>query len=303
MISIVIINWNTRNRLSECLMSIISEPNSDPYEILVVDNHSDDASSQMVRTKFPQVKLLEMRENVGFARANNIAIWRSRGDHKLLLNPDTLVKPDTIRMLSRFLDTNPGAGAVGPKILSPGGLLQFSASREPTLRRGFSRLFHLEAILPSTDYGMSQWSSDKGREVDVLMGASIMVRKTALDEVGAFDEDFFMYSEEVDLCHRLRKAGWGVHWTPQAQIVHHGGQASKQVPMESFLNLYKGKIRYFRKHHGMVAAFAFKLVLTVASLSRLVVSPLALFQQPEQRDRHMALANRYLRLLAEMPEL
>ena len=164
-------------------------------------------------------------------------------------------------------------------------------------------MFHLEALLPSAEYHMATWDLEEPRTVDVLQGACLMIRREALDEVGLLDEDYFMYSEEVDLCYRLRKAGWNIHWLPQAKVVHLGGQSSRQVPMESFLNLYRGKITYFRKHHGVATAIAYKLILAAASLSRLMVSPLALLQRREQRDRNLALADQYRRLLVEMPSL
>lgn len=150
---------------------------------------------------------------------------------------------------------------------------------------------------------MGEWEDGLPRQVDVLQGACLLLRRQALDQVGLLDERFFMYSEEVDLCHRLRKAGWSISWLPQSVVLHHGGQSAKQVPLESFLHLYRGKLMYFRKHHGMPTALAYKLLLVAASLARLIVSPLALLEDRERRVQRFALARRYGRLLAEMASL
>ncbi|MFV2044550.1 MAG: glycosyltransferase, partial [Anaerolineales bacterium] len=221
----------------------------------------------------------------------------------LLLNPDTQVEPGAIGQMSRFLDDNQSAGAVGPMLLGLDGAMQQSASPAPSLLRELSRMFRIDGLLPSATYDTKRWDMDRPHEVDVLQGACFMLRRDSLEQVGLLDEDYFMYSEEVDLCYRLRKAGWSIHWLPQAKVMHHGGQSSKQVPVESFLNLYKGKITYFRKQHGMATAFAYKLILATASIARLMVSPLALLDQRERRDRHLALAGRYRRLLMELPSL
>ena len=300
-LSIVIVSWNTRNYLEKCLRSILNDSISSECEVWVVDNASTDNSAELVRNLFPEVRLIENSENLGFAGANNIAIPKAIGRNILFLNPDTDLGSGAIGSMERFLDAHPEAGAVGPLTLNPDDSLQTSAYPAPTLTREFWRLFHLDRLAEAGDYRMQSWDRRRPHEVDVLQGACLMLRREALDEVDLLDEDYFMYSEEVDLCYRLRKAGWSIHWLPQAKVVHHGGQSSKQVPIESFLNLYKGKITYFRKHHGTAAALAYKLLLVAASLVRLVVSPLALLQRREQRNRYLALAGRYRRLLTQMP--
>lgn len=302
-VSTIVVSWNTRDLLAICLNSVIAASDGEESDIWVVDNGSIDSTDTMLSEAFPEVNVIENSNNLGFARANNIGITQSRGHYILLLNPDTEIEFGAIGHMSRFLEDNQNVAAVGPMLLGSDGASQQSASPAPTLIRELSRMFHIDGLLPSATYEMRSWNLHRPVEVDVLQGACMMIRRSALDEVGLLDEDYFMYSEEIDLCYRLRRAEWTIQWLPNAKVVHHGGQSSKQVPLESFINLYKGKITYFRKHHGVAAAFAYKLILAAASVARLIASPLALLQQGEQRERHLALAGRYRRLLAEMPSL
>ena len=266
-----------------------------------MDNASTDGSAQMVRERFPWVRLIENRENVGFARASNQAIRDSAGRYVLLLNPDTEVKPGALETLVRFMDAHSKAGAAGARLLDPDGTLQPSCHPAPTLSRELWRLFHLDALWPYACYPMAVWDLDTPREVDAAQGACLILRREALDQVGLLDEDYFIYSEEVDLGHRLRQHGWEVYWVPQAVVVHYGGRSTEQVAPEMFLRLYQGKVLYFRKHHGWLAVRAYKLILLVAALARLLVSPLAWLERPPRRQEHLALAGHYRRLVTALP--
>ena len=305
-LSIIIINWNTVNLLIQCLESI-PDPSCDSWqndlEVLVVDNASTDNSVQHVRERFPWVKLIENNENVGFARANNQAIHQSTGKYILLLNPDTEVKPDALKNLLSFVDEFPEVGAVGPQILNPDGSLQISCYPVPTLKRELWRLLHLDAIRPYGVYQMHKWPLDQVRSVDVLLGACLLLRREVLEQVGLLDDNYFMYSEEVDLCFRVQKAGWQICWVPDAQIVHYGGQSTQQIATEMFLQLYKGKLQYFRKNHSRLAGIVYKFILLIAALGRLALTPLAWLGRPTQRRHHLTLANRYWRLVAALPGL
>ena len=269
----------------------------------MVDNASTDNSPRMVREKFPQVQLVENHKNVGFARANNPAIQQSSGNYILLLNPDTLVRSGALQTLIDFLDKTPNAGAAGAKILNPDNSLQIASHPSPTLSRELWRLFHLDRIWPYAEYSKTKWETNQAQDVDVLIGACLLLRKDVLDQVGLLDENYFMYSEEVDLCYRVQEAGWRLFWVPQAEVVHFGGQSTQQAPVEMFLNLYHGKIKYFRKHNGWLAAQVYKLILMIASLARLVLAPLALFEQASRRERHLSLADRYRRLVLALPRM
>jgi N-acetylglucosaminyl-diphospho-decaprenol L-rhamnosyltransferase len=301
MISIIIVSWNTASLLENCLASILANPLASPFEIWVVDNASRDDSPRMVREKFPQVHLVQNRENVGFARANNQAIQRCTGKYILLLNPDTLVASGALQALIDFLDNHPEAGAAGTRIINPDGSLQISSHPRPTLSRELWRLFHLDSLWPYAVYPLAKWETNRPQEVDVLMGACLLLRTEVLDQVGFLDEDYFIYSEEVDLCYRIQRAGWHIYWVPLAQVMHFGGQSTQQVPTEMFLNLYHSKIKYFRKHDGWAAAQIYKLILRLAALSRLTLAPLVIFEHSSRRRRHLTLVDRYWRLVLALP--
>ena len=300
-LSIVIVSWNTRDVLGKCLDSIEQNPPERDYELLVIDNASTDGSAEMVRERHPRVDLLVNPANYGFAKANNLAIQRCRGRYILLLNPDTEVRPGALEHLARFLEENPEAGAAGSLTLNPDGSLQISCYPRPTLFREFWRLFHLDRFRPVAEYPMARWKLDRPQEVDVLMGACLMLRREALDQVGLLDEDYFIYSEEVDLCYRVQRAGWRLYWVPQARIVHYGGQSTSQAAEEMFLQLYRGKILYFRKHSSWAAVWIYKLILFLASLGRLALTPLAYLEAPGRREGHLNLSQNYRRLLAALP--
>lgn len=302
-LSILIVSWNTCDLLKGCLSSTCTHPPPGGYEIIVVDNASTDGSSQMVQGEFPQVRLIENRENLGFARASNQALAQAAGEYLLLLNPDTRVQTGSLSTLLAFMEGHPQAGAAGPRLLNPDDWLQPSCSPEPTLLRELWRLFHLDVLWPYALYPMHTWDPLDPRPVDVIQGACLMLRREALNQVGILDEAYFIYSEEVDLCYRLRKNGWQLYWVPQAQVIHYGGQSTQQVSAEMFLLLYQSKLQYFRKHHGRLAGLAYKMILLAASLTRLGVSPLAWLEHLPRRAQHLALAQNYQRLLLELPRM
>lgn len=307
-LSIVVVTWNTRDLLSRCLSSV-NECLSDSslqhadrlsHEVIVVDNHSADGTSEMVREKFSWVRLIRSEINLGFARGNNVALRRHRGRYVLLLNPDTEVRPGALQSLVRYMDTHRDVGAVGPLVLNPNGTLQVSCYPLPNLPREIWRLFHGDAVWPYGVYNMDSWSRTEPRSVDVLQGACLLVRQEALEDVGPLDEDFFIYSEEVDLCKRIRERGWNLKWIPDATIVHHGGQSTGQLAEEMFLFLYRGKMLYFRKHFGAGAERAYKVVLVFAAWLRLALTPLTSLTDPDVYDRRQTTARYYRRLVREI---
>jgi GT2 family glycosyltransferase len=252
----------------------------------------------MVRQHYPQAKLLTNQANVGFATANNQAIRHCTGEYVLLLNPDTIVHAGALHTLVQFLDQNPQVGACGARLLNSDGSLQSSCYPAPTLGRELLRMFHLDGRVR---YRMDDWAIDTPRKVESLLGACILVRRHILEAIGLMDESYFMFSEEIDLCYRIRQAGWHIFWVPRAQIVHLGGQSTRQVKTEMFLRLYEGKLRYMRKHYGRLQTWLYKIMLLFASLARLVVAPVAWLERPPKRDEHLALAGRYWRLVWALP--
>ncbi|MCP4423364.1 MAG: glycosyltransferase family 2 protein [Chloroflexi bacterium] len=302
-LSIIIVSWNTRDLLEGCLASVYAHPPHGRFETIVVDNASSDGSVDMVRQKFPQVQLIAKEENVGFARGNNEAIPFCVGEYILLLNPDTVVKPEALAALTAFMDAHPNAGGAGSRLLNPDGSLQTSCYPAPQLTRELWRLFHLDAVYPYGEYHMHKWPTNAPRQVDVLKGASLIFRRAILEKVGFLDGAYFMYSEEVDLCFRVQKAGWRLYWVPQSQVMHYEGQSTKQMAADMFLQLYLGKLMYFRKHYGRFAGIVYKFILAAASLMRLALTPLALLQRPSTRQKNLKLAQRYGRLLTALPAM
>ena len=302
-LSIVIVSWNVEKLLASCLDSIYSSPPRCSFDIWVVDNASTDGTPGMVRERYPQVRLIENQHNMGFAAANNQAIRKCAGSYVLLLNPDTVVCPDALNGLMDHLETHPRAGAAGPRLLNPDGSLQYSCSPAPTLWTETRRLIHFPGTRHDGTYEMSTWDPSRIRQVEVLLGACLLLRREALQTVGLLDENFFVYSEEVDLCYRLLKAGWLSYWVPQAEVVHYGGQSTRQVAPEMFYQLYRGKVLYFRKHRGAFSALIYKFILFGASLARVVAGFFFWLLRDARRRPLLNLVKNYRRLLVALPKL
>jgi N-acetylglucosaminyl-diphospho-decaprenol L-rhamnosyltransferase len=307
LLSIVIVSWNTRDLLAQCLQSVRGEIevnfDQESVETFVVDNASTDDTVAHLRTHFPWVRVIENQTNLGFAAANNQALARCQGRYVLLLNPDTQVLPGALHELVNFLEQTPTAGAAGARLLNPDGTLQLSCYPEPTLRRELWRLFHLDRLRPYALYPVAQWSINQPRPVDTVQGAVLLVRRALLDQVGLLDTAYFIYTEEVDLCTRIRRAGWQINWVPTAVVIHYGGQSTRQVASAMFLKLYQSKLIFFRKHGRAGAAVLYKLILLAASVMRLVASPLAWLLRPGQRPAIQTIASYYWQLLRALPAL
>ena len=307
-LSVIIVNWNTRALLVACLETVQQEVQAlrkqDIYvETIVVDNASDDGSADTIRARFPWATLIENAENVGFPGANNQAMRVCQGHYVLLLNSDTEVRSGALKALLDFGKQNPAAGAFGARLLNTDGSLQHSCYPVPTLLRELWRMFHLDALYPFGVYRMAHWDIRQPREVDVLLGACIMLRREVLDAIGLMDESFFMYSEEVDLCYRVQMGGWSLYWVPTAQIMHHGGQSTKQIASEMFLRLYQSKLQFMRKHYGPFAGGLYKAILGSATLVRLLMTPLSYLEFTDKRQQHLRLAMNYRRLLFTLPQM
>ncbi len=305
-LSIIIVNWNTRDLLVNCLNSIQENLGAAPAlqaETFVVDNASSDGSAERIRSSFPWVHLIENQDNVGFARANNQAAALAQGKYILLLNPDTVLQPSAIKTMLAYLDTHRDVGAVGPRVLNPNGSVQVSVHPFPNLIRETWRLMHLDNILPLSEYPLSILRSDSSLQVDVLMGVCTLLRADVLDQVGFFDEQFFVYSEEVDLCLRIHQNGWRVYWLPKAVITHYSGQSTNQVPDKMFVELFRNKVKYFRKHFGNTQASLYKTLLYFVSVNRYIPGVIAsLFPSSAKNDR-VRRALQYRLLIEALPDL
>jgi GT2 family glycosyltransferase len=305
-LSILVVSWNTCRLLTACLQSIQYEMvafDAESIETIVIDNGSTDGSASMMRRDFPWVRLIENSENPGFAAANNQAFALSSGEYLLLLNPDTVLRPGALITLLDFMAEHPNAGAAGSRLLNPDGSLQPSCSPSPTVAREFWHLFHLDVLYPLARYPMHKWPASTPCPVDVVQGAALIVRRVVLEQVGILDTDYFIYSEEVDLCNRIRNAGWSIYWVPQSTVVHFGGQSTQQVAAAMFLQLYHSKVLYFRKHQGSLAVQLYKAVLLLASLARLSFAPLIAIQNSSRRARQLTLAGYYLRLVLKLHKM
>jgi len=253
-LSVCIVNWNTRPDLEQAIASILADASGVQVEVVVVDNASSDGSGELVRARFPAVTLVESGSNLGFARGYNLAAGRTVGRHILMLNPDTEVRPGALRELVGFLDSNAEAGAAGPRLLNRDGSLQFSCRRFPRPLAALFRNTPLGKLVPGNrftrDYLMEDWDHHAAREVDWLSGAAICIRRQAWEQVGGFDEGFFMYAEDIDWCWRARQAGWRVCYVPQAVVVHRIGGSSDQRPVVSVVEFHRSMIRFYRKHYA-----------------------------------------------------
>ncbi len=266
-LSIVIVNWNTRDLLAQCLQSVYETVRELEFEVFVVDNASSDGSTTMVKKEFPQVKLIENNENVGFARANNQAIAQSQGRYVLLLNSDTLVLPGAIDRVVAFMDQHWEVGAAGCAVLNPDGTLQlshktaFSIGNELVYATFLGRFVAQRMPFPKDvlQHGQKPFVSEY-LAVDAVSGAFLLVRREVMDEVGLLDERFFIYSEDDDWCFRIRQAGWQICYLLNVRIIHYGGQSTRQESAEMFLQLYKNRFLFYRKNYGQLKASFLKWV-------------------------------------------
>lgn len=252
-LSVIVVSWNTRELLDRCLTSLQAEISNMEHQVFVVDNASSDGSADMVAEKHHWVRLIRNDSNLGFAMANNQAFWLASGDYVLLLNPDTEVKEGAIKKLLSFIESKPKAGVVAPQLLNTDGSIQRSCREFPTFAGMLYELCGLSRVFPENEtfgrYKMLSWNHDDERQVDQPEGACLLIRREALEQVGLFDEGFFMLFEEVDWCYRLKKAGWEIWFTPESKITHHYGQSIKQVKSSMILSSHRGLYRFWRKHY------------------------------------------------------
>lgn len=302
-LSILIVNWNTRKDLLECLASVIANPPTCPFEVLVFDNASADGSVEAVAAQYPQVRLVASPENLGFARANNKAAALVNSEYWLLLNPDTVVHPDAIDKLLHHIGENPRVAAVGPRLLNSDGSYQLSIWRKPTLFREWWRLFHLDRIIALSEYPSSTLNANLVQRVDVLHGACFLVRRQALQDMALFDEDYFVYSEEIDLCDRLGHADWELNWVPEAVVTHKGGQSTRQVADAMFIELYRNKTKFFRKRRGRLVAMLYKIILLQAALARYLTAQVLRLLRQDKHKQWIDTTRQYRLLLASLPSL
>lgn len=267
-VSVVIVSWNSRNHLALCLPSLVSQTGV-PIEIIVVDNFSHDGSADFVRREFPSVTLVALKDNLGFGHGCNVGAREATGRHILFLNPDTVVAQDCVGKLAGWLDSHSAAGAVAPRLQNLDGSLQPSARRLPTLWGEFCQEFRLSSLFPHSEmfssYHMAGWDHAAERTLEAVTGAAFMVRKDVIERVGGFDEEFFMYYEEMDFFRRLRQSGFSLDLLPSACVAHVGGGSSGGFNALSHGWLLTSRVLYHRKVSGEAAVWVLWLIHLMAA--------------------------------------
>lgn len=285
-LEIVIVSWNVIDLLEDCLSSIygatgarldaegVLHLGSYAVKVHVVDNASSDGSPQMVRERFPGVELTANPTNLGFTRGNNLALRRCRARHVLLLNPDTRIVGEALTKMLDYMERHPDVGVLGPQLRYGDGSLQSSRRRFPSFMTALMESTLLQQWFPKNRwlqrYHVQDVPADRVQDVNWVTGACMLVRRDVLRTVGLLDEDFFMYSEELDWCRRIVDAGWRVVYFPHAVVVHHGGRSSDQVVAERHIHFQRSKILYFRKHHGRIVAEVLRLFILGTYLFQVV---------------------------------
>ena len=271
-ISFIIVNWNTSRLLIDCLYSIQSTVAEYQYEIFVVDNGSEDGSPDEVRKHFGEkIHLIENKENVGFACANNQALRLAKGKYVVLLNSDTELKQDTISGLISFLEENPSVAMVGPRMVGSDGKVQNSYDNFPSLATELFNKSILRAFFPGKFSGKTTKATE-AFEVDSLIGACIAVRSQAINEAGLFDEDYFFFLEETDLCLRMRNAGWKICHQPRVEIAHLQGQSKRLRPSLAWIEYYRSLYKFFRKHRSAASYVTLRICRFIKLIINLLLT-------------------------------
>jgi len=254
-LSIIIVNRNVSKFLEECLSSIYRSTHVITFEIIFIDNHSTDNSLEIVRSKFPDVSIIENQHNLGFCRANNQGLKIYQGRYALLLNADTIVADRALDRMLIFIDKNLTVGAAGPRLLNPDGSIQRQGGR----------------------FGKKFWLADKPTIVDFVVGACLMVKREAINMAGVMDENFFFGNDDLDWCRRIRKAGWEIYYLPQAEVTHYGGFTTKRFDRRLLAEGFRGGLYFAKKQYGWMAYEVYRLtlffLLSAAILGMLLIYP------------------------------
>jgi N-acetylglucosaminyl-diphospho-decaprenol L-rhamnosyltransferase len=254
-LSIIIVNWNTRDLLRDCLRSVYQSEGEFAFEVIVVDNCSSDESPGMVHEEFPEVHLIESSTNAGYACANNLGLRHLEARYYLLLNPDTVLPPHALEEMVGFMDAHPEAGMAGPKLVMADGSLDLACRRSfPTIENSFYKLFGLSRLFPNSrrfgQYNLTYLDPDEKAEVDSVVGAFMMVRREVVEQVGGLDEQYFMYAEDLDWAWRAKKAGWKVYYYPEVTVLHYKRQASEQNRRRAQFEFWRAMYIFYNKHYA-----------------------------------------------------
>lgn len=272
--SVVIVTWNVKRYVEECLESLQCQTECPPIEITVVDNASSDGTADFIEKFFPSVKVVRNSANLGFAIGNNIGIRGSKGKYICLINPDVKVAPDCLSKVLAYMEQNPSIGILGPKMLGPDGRVRRSCMRFPDAWNVFARAVGLDTLFNKSRFSsgllMPDFRFDRVCDVDVLNGWFWVVRRKALEQVGPIDERFFMYGEDIDWCYRFHQNAWRTVFYPEAQAVHYGGASSARAPIRLHIEMCKANVQFWRKHHRQLGRMFYLAVLWVHEFLRLL---------------------------------
>jgi GT2 family glycosyltransferase len=286
-VSIIVVNWNTKSLLRDCLISVYEESRDIDFEIIVVDNASTDGSREMIRNDFPKVILIENIKNRGFAAANNQGIAVAKGRYVLLLNSDTIVLDNCIANIVSFADTQPRAGVIGCRVLNSDRTLQPTCFMFPSILNLLLSSSYLYKLFPNNRFfgreQMTWWDANYVREVDIVKGCFMLIRREAIEKVGGLDENFFMYAEETDWCYRFRKCGWKVMFAPVGEIIHYGGQSTTQIPVAMIIQLRLSILKFIKKHYGWPSHVVARFLVASFFAVRLPVWLAMAFLRPAAR--------------------
>ncbi|HRS19151.1 MAG TPA: glycosyltransferase family 2 protein, partial [Bacteroidales bacterium] len=276
-LSIVIVNYNVKYILEQCLHSVFAAIQNIEAEVFVVDNNSVDGSCTMITEKFPWVHLIENKENVGFSKANNQAIRISKGEYILLLNPDTVVEEDTFTKTIAFMDEHPQGGGLGVAMIDgKGKFLPESKRGLPTLSVSFYKMFGFHKVFPHSKrfnyYYLGHLSNNEVHEIEILSGAFMLMRKSVLDKVGLLDEEYFMYGEDIDLSYRIIKAGYKNYYYPHTTIIHYKGESTKKASFKYVMVFYKAMEIFARKQLHMKKYSLYSLFIHIAIWARALIA-------------------------------
>ncbi len=289
-LSLVVVNFNTRDLLRACLHSIEKSEEAPSAELFVVDNASSDGSADMVASEFPWARLIRCDSNRGYACANNLALRQSTGEYLLLLNPDTVLPPSALKEMAAFMDAHPEAGIAGPKLVREDGSLDLACRRSfPTPEVSFYRMLGLSRLFPESRrfgrYNLTYLDPDRPAEVDSVVGAFMMVRAAAADQVGFLDESFFMYGEDLDWAYRIKSKGWKVLYNPAVVVLHHKGASSRRHPRKTIVEFYRAMHLFYRKHYAAGTNSLLGMLIVAAIWAKCAFSLAVNYLRPPEARR------------------
>ena len=286
-LSIIIVNYNVKEFIQNLLHSIVKATKRIEYEVIIIDNASNDGSVEFLREKFPEVKLIVNSVNRGFSRANNQGLSIAKGEYLLLLNPDTLLREDTLNNMIDFFNSNPGAGLAGCKILNPDGTLQLACRRSfPGPWTSFCKVTGLGSLFPNSRvfarYNLTYLDENKTNEVDAVSGSFMMLKREIYEKIGGLDEQFFMYGEDLDLCYRVQKAGYKVFYVHNTQIIHYKGESTRRSGIDETKIFYEAMNLFVKKHLSssvlveaiLHSAIAFRRLFAFLGRRKIILLPI-----------------------------